>query len=132
MKDLRKTINRNVGHCNKELKTVKKSQSKLDNSIAKMKNELNGVNSKLNNSREQIGDPEARITKSPNQNSKQKDKWEKNESNICDLLDNIKHGNLCIIGITEREERKNGIENIFEEIMAENSPNLKTKMYIQV
>ena len=74
VKDLRKTINRNVGHCNKELKTVKKSQSKLDNSIAKMKNELNGVNSKLNNSREQIGDPEARITKSPNQNSKQKDK----------------------------------------------------------
>ena len=36
-----------MDHCNKELKMVKKSQSKLENSIAKMKNELNGINSKL-------------------------------------------------------------------------------------
>ena len=38
-----------------------------------MKNELNGINRKLNNSREQISEPEDRITKSPNQNNKQKD-----------------------------------------------------------
>ena len=47
------------------------------------------------------------------------------ESNIRDLWDNIKRANLCIIGIPEGEEEEKGIENIFEEIMAENIPNLK-------
>ena len=49
----------------------------------------------------------------------------KHESNIRDLWDNIKWAKLCIIGIPEGEEKEKGIENIFEEIMAENFPNIK-------
>ena len=48
LKELRKTINRNADHSNKELESIKKSQSKLDNSIAKMKTELKAISSKLN------------------------------------------------------------------------------------
>ena len=44
---------------------------------------------------------------------------------IWDLWDDIKWANLCIIGIPEREEKEKGIKNVFEEIMAENFPNLK-------
>ena len=51
----------------------------------------------------------------------------KHESNIRDLWDNIKQGTLCIIGISEGEEREKGIENIFEEIMVENFPTLKER-----
>ena len=53
----------------------------------------------------------------------------KNESNIRDLWDNIKRANLCIIGIPEGEK---GIENVFEEIMAENFPHLKKETDIQI
>ena len=49
----------------------------------------------------------------------------KHESNIRDLWINIKQGNLHIIGIPGGEEKEKGIENIFEEIMAENFPDLK-------
>ena len=49
----------------------------------------------------------------------------KHESNIRDLWDNIKQANLCIMGIPEGEEKDKGTENIFEEIMSENFPNLK-------
>ena len=49
----------------------------------------------------------------------------KHESNIRDYWDNIKQANLHIIGIPEGAEKEKGIENIFEEIMAENFPNLK-------
>ena len=49
----------------------------------------------------------------------------KNESNIRDLWDNIKQAHLSIIGIPQGEEKEKGIENIFQEIMAENFPNLK-------
>ena len=50
---------------------------------------------------------------------------QKHESNIRDLWDNKKWANLCIIGISEGEEKQKGTENIFEEIMSENFPNLK-------
>ena len=37
-----------------------------------------------------------------------------------------------MIGIPEGEEREKGIENVFEEVMAENFPNLKKDTDIQI
>uniref|UniRef100_A0A8D1J8S0 L1 transposable element RRM domain-containing protein n=1 Tax=Sus scrofa TaxID=9823 RepID=A0A8D1J8S0_PIG len=62
------------------------------------------------------------ITQSGQQTENQ---MKKHESNVRDLWDNIKWASLCIIRIPEGEEKGKGVENIFEEIMAENSPNLK-------
>ena len=62
------------------------------------------------------------ITKSGQQTE---NKMKKYKSNIRDLWGNIRQDNLHIIGIPEVEEKEKGIENIFEEIMAENFPNLK-------
>ena len=62
------------------------------------------------------------ITQSPQQTENQ---IKKNESNIRDLWDNIKQANLHTIGIPEGEEKEKGIENIFEEIITGNFPNLK-------
>ena len=45
----------------------------------------------------------------------------KHESHIRDLWGSIKWTNLCIIGIPEGEDKEKEIENIFEEIMSENS-----------
>ena len=50
---------------------------------------------------------------------------QKHKSKIRDLWDNIKQANLHIIGIPEGKEKEKGTENIFEEIMSENFPNLK-------
>ena len=52
LKELRKVSYRNVDHCKKEMETIKRSQSELDNSISKMKTELKTINSKLNNAEE--------------------------------------------------------------------------------
>ena len=40
------------------------------------------------------------------------------------MQENMKHNNICIIGITEGEEEEQGIENLFEKVMTENFPNL--------
>ena len=37
----------------------------------------------------------------------------------------MKYNKICIIGLQEREEREQGIKNLFEEIMTENLPNLE-------
>ena len=54
------------------------------------------------------------------------------EDSLRDFWDNIKHPNICIIGVPEGEERDKGAENLFEEIIAGNFPNLRKKMDIQV
>ena len=41
---------------------------------------------------------------------------------LWDLWDNIKHTNICIIGVPEGEEREKGPGKITEEIIAENFP----------
>ena len=48
----------------------------------------------------------------------------KNEDSLRDFLDNIKCINIWIIGMPEGKERDKGTEHLFEEIMAENFPNL--------
>ena len=40
------------------------------------------------------------------------------------MQDNMKRNNICIIGIPEGKEEKQGIENLFEQVMMENFPNL--------
>ena len=45
---------------------------------------------------------------------------------------NWKRANLCIIGISEEQEREKGIEKVFEGTRAENFPNLKKETDTQV
>ena len=52
----------------------------------------------------------------------------KNQDSLRDLWDNIKCRNIQIIGAEEEEEKKNGDEKTFEEIIVENSPNLEKKI----
>ena len=48
----------------------------------------------------------------------------RNEDRLRDLWNNIKHMNIRIILVSEGEERKKGPEETFEEIIAENFPNM--------
>ena len=79
----------------------------------------------MNRAEEQISHLEDRIMEITQSGQQTENQMKKHESNIRDLRDNIKQANLCIIGIPEREEKDKGIENIFEEIITGNFPNLK-------
>ena len=48
------------------------------------------------------------------------------------MQDNMKHNNIHIIGIPEGEEEEQGIENLFEEVMMENFPNLMREKVTQI
>ena len=54
------------------------------------------------------------------------------EDSLRDLWDNIKHSNVCIIGVPEGEKREKGPEKIFKEIIAENFPNVGKEIVSQV
>ena len=55
----------------------------------------------------------------------------RNEDSLRDLWDNIKCTNICII-VSQKEKREKGPEKIFEEIIAENFPNMGKEIFNQV
>ena len=55
----------------------------------------------------------------------------KNEEGLRNLRDNFNHSNILIIGVPEGEEKDQEIENLFENIMKENFPNLAQEIDFQ-
>ena len=48
------------------------------------------------------------------------------------MQENMKHNNICIIGISEGEEEEQGIENLLETVMIEHFPNLMREKVTQI
>ena len=58
-----------------------------------------------------------------NESERKKEKWiKRNEDNLRDLWDNIKHPNIRITGVPEEDDKNKGHEKILEEIIVENFP----------
>ena len=51
----------------------------------------------------------------------------KNEESLSNLWDIFKHSNIRVIGVPEGEEEEQETENLFENIIKENFPNLPKK-----
>ena len=56
----------------------------------------------------------------------------KNEEGLSERQDNMKHNNICIMGIPEREQEEQRIENLFEKVMMGNFPNLMREKVTQI
>ena len=54
------------------------------------------------------------------------------DDNLRDFWDHIKCTNIQVIGVSEEEEKKKGHENIFEETIVENFPNMEKETVNQV
>ena len=57
---------------------------------------------------------------------------ERNEDNLRDLWDNVKHPNIRIIGVPEEEDKKKDHEKILEEVIVENFPKMGKEIITQV
>ena len=56
---------------------------------------------------------------------------QKSEERLRNLWDNFKHSNIWIIEVPEGEEEEQEMENLFEQIMKENFPNLAKEIDFQ-
>ena len=63
---------------------------------------------------------------------KREKRLKKNEESHRELWDNVKRTNIRIIGVPEGEEREKGTEKIFQEIIAENFPNMGKEPFTQI
>ena len=82
---------------------------------------LKEINSRITEEEEWISDLEVRMVEiNAAKQIRKKKRRKRNEDSLTDLWDNIKHTDICIIGVTEGEEGDNGSEKMFEEIITEN------------
>ena len=105
----------------------------MKNTISELKNTVEGIKSRLKEAQDQISDLEDKVEKKNAQNEQEKKKkLRKNEEGLREMQDNMKHNNIHIIGIPEGEEEEEGIENLFEKVMMENSLNLMRQKVTQI
>ena len=104
----------------------------VNNTINKIKISPEGINSRITEAQEWIGDLEDKILEITTAEQNKEKRMKRIEDSLRDLRDNIKHTNIRIIGVSEEEEKKQGTEKIFEEIIVENLPNMGMEIFQQV
>ena len=111
-----------------------KDLEELKNKQTEMNNTLEGIDSRIMEAEERINDLKDRmveITTAEQNTEKKNEKKKKNEDSLRDLWDNIKHISIRIFFFFQhsyymgpRRRRERGPKKTFEEIIAENFPNM--------
>ena len=101
-----------------------KLDEKMKAMLSEMKENVQGTNSDGKETGTQVNglDQKEEINIQPEQN--EETRIQKTEERLRNLWDNFKHSNIWIIEVQEGEEEEQELENLFENIMKENVPNL--------
>ena len=104
----------------------------MDNAINEIKNTLEGTNSRITEAEDRISEVEDRMVEINETERKKEKRIKRNEDNLWDLWDNVKHPSIWIIGVPEEEDKKKDHEKIPEEIIFENVPKMGKEIATQV
>ena len=96
-----------------------------------IKNTLDGTNSRITKAEDTISEVEDRMVEINETEGKKEKEIKRNEDNLRDLWDNVRHPNIRIIGVPEKEDQKKDHEKILE-IIVENFPKLGKELITQV
>ena len=94
---------------NKDLEKIKK-ESVMNNAITEIKSTVEGTNNRITEAEDRISEVKDRTVEI--NEAERKKRIKRNEDNLRDLWDNIKHPNIQIIGVPEEEGKKKDHEKI--------------------
>ena len=103
----------------------------MNDTITEIKSTLEGTNSRITEAEKKINEVEDRMVEINEVERKKEKRIKRNEDNLRDLWDNVKHPNIQIIGVPEEEDKKKGHEKILE-IKVENFPKVGKEIATQV
>ena len=106
---------------NKNQEELKNKQTEMNNTMIEMKNTLEGINSRITEAEERISDLEDRMVEFTAAEQTKEKRMKRNEDNLRDLWDNIKHNNIHIIGFPEGEERRKDLRKYLKKLSLKNS-----------
>ena len=115
----------------KDLEELTNKHTVTNNTITEIKNTLEGINTRISEVEEWIGELEDKMVEVTSEEKNKVKRMKRMEDGLRDLWDNIKCTSIRIRVVPE-EEKKKGYEKIFEEITVENVPNIVKEIVIQV
>ena len=80
----------------------------------------------------ELDDLEDKVEKNTQAEQQKEKRILKDDGSLRNIMDNMKHNNIQIMGIPEGEKSEQGLENLFEGIMTENFHNLVMEKDTQV
>ena len=92
--------------------------------LKETKENVQGINSDAKESGTQINGVDQKEERNIQPEKNEETRIQKNEERLRNLQDIFKRSNIQIIGVPEGEEEEQKIENLFEQVMKENFPNL--------
>uniref|UniRef100_A0A8D2CEE9 L1 transposable element RRM domain-containing protein n=1 Tax=Sus scrofa TaxID=9823 RepID=A0A8D2CEE9_PIG len=104
----------------------------MQNTITEIKNSLEAANSRIQEAEKRITEVKNRLVEITDAEQKREKRSKTNEESLRELWDNVKCTNIHIIGVPEGEEREKETEKIFQEIIAENFPNMGKESLTQI
>ena len=103
----------------------------MNNALNEIKHTLEGTNSRITEAEDRISELEDRMVEINESERIKEKRIKRNEDNIRDLRDNVKHPNIRIIGVPEEEDKKKEHEKILE-IIVENFRKMGDEIITQV
>ena len=104
--------------------SIKKTQAAMKVALCEIKKNLQGTNSEGKETRTQINSLDQKEERNIQPEQNEETRIKKNEEMVRNLQDMFKRSNIWIIEVPEGEEEEQETENLFEQIMKENFPNL--------
>ena len=91
----------------------------MKNTISELKNTVEGLKSRLDEAEDWISELEDKVGKNSQKEQEIEKRFKKNKGNfkLRELQDNLQRNNICIIGIPERDEEEQRIENLLQKII---------------
>ena len=99
--------------------------------LRETKENVQGTNSDAKETGTQINGVDQKEERNIQTEKNEETRIQKAEERLRNLQDIFKHSNIRIIGMPEGEEEEQKIENLFEQIMEENFPNLAKEIDFQ-
>ena len=104
IKNLENKMKKMQGLISKDLEEWKNKHTETNNTITKIKNTLEGINSRISEAEEWISELENKMVEITSEEQNKVKRMKRTEDSLRDLWDNIKHTNIQIIGVPEKEE----------------------------
>ena len=106
------------------VESIRKTDEKMKPMLRETKENVQGTNSDAKETGTQINGVDQKEERNIQPEKNEETRTWKNEERLRNLQDTLKRSNIRIIGVPEGEEEEQKIENLFEQIMMENFPNL--------
>ena len=108
------------------------NQAEIKNQLNEMQSKLEVLTTRVNEVEERVSDLEDKLIAKRETEEKRDKQLKDHEDRLREINDSLRKKNLRLIGVPEGAERDRGPEYVFEQILAENFPNLGRETDIQI